>query len=177
MNRNIIEKKMTNTVKEDINTLKIKDFIKTIKQARNYLHSDNKELSKSAAKVMDLQQVATKMWRNSELKMRIYDDDATIKRDLNKWKNIAKLYNCPETLLKSFPHLTSQEKEDIISVTEPVFTDFLSNIPDKKLLKGLVIFSSLIKTYHSQNFKQVAACSHHAKIRQAYERNTPSYSG
>lgn len=137
----------------EIEINKIKKILCTINKARQHIHSEDKKIALEANKLLNLQQTATRLWRETELKIRIASSPTiALMQEETKWKNITKIFNCPTYMQDMLHSLSSQERIDIITTIEPFCKKFLTQLKhqqtQQKKNTELLILTSTSKKYH-----------------------------
>ena len=106
--------------------LAIKNILKTIDKARKYFHNNRNNKSIKLPKILAFCDVAFRNWRNTELSIQLTTKDSPeLKSQLSKWKNITKIYHCPDHVSRNIDFLSSKERKDIIDVLSPLCNEFI----------------------------------------------------
>ncbi len=120
---------------DEIEILKIKCIVNTIDQAHKYLSKSKKNVQKDLP-IINFQQTAFHNWRMTELSIRVNEEEIPeLSRQLNKWKNITKIYHCPSHLVSTLTNLTSEERQDIIDTLTPICRQFIRQLAFEQALK------------------------------------------
>ncbi len=120
---------------DEIEISKIKCIVKTIDQAHKYLSKSKKSVQRDLP-IIDFQQTAFHNWRMTELSIRVNEGETPeLARQLNKWKNITKIYHCPSYLVSTLVNLTSEERQDIIDTLTPICRQFICQLSFEQALK------------------------------------------
>ena len=118
--------------------LTIKKIIETIDKAREYFQKNKTTTSAKLPKLLAFCDIAFHNWRNAELSLQLASEDLPeLKKQLLKWKNITKIYHCPEHVNKNVDFLSSKERQDIIEVLSPLCKEFIEQTKTKNSQKGL----------------------------------------
>ncbi len=116
--------------------LTIKNILKTIDKARKYFHNNRDNKSIKLPKILAFCDVAFRNWRNTELSIQLTKEESPeLKKQLSKWKNITKIYHCPEHISKNIDFLSSKERQDIIEVLSPLCKEFIEQTKQKNSQK------------------------------------------
>lgn len=122
--------------KKEIST--IKNILKTIDSARKYFQQNKASTSAKLPKLLAFCDIAYRNWRNAELSLQLTTEDSPeLRKQLLKWKNITKIYHCPDYINKNIDFLSPKERQDIIEVLSPLCKEFIEQTKQKNSQKGL----------------------------------------
>lgn len=107
---------------------KIESIINTINEAYTFLSNSEKQntpLFLAAQDIIQMQEKATKNWRNAELTARIITEPTKeLMVEIEKWKTITKMFNSRTTAFKSFLEAPESVRLEIIKTLSPVCESF-----------------------------------------------------